>query len=363
MKEWIKQLAIYEPGKPIEEVARELGFDEVADIIKVASNENEFGPSPQAITAMSQAIHEMHRYPDGGTFYLKEKLARTLEVEPTQLIFGNGSNELIVFLAHLFLEPGRALVMSEHAFAVYALATHLYQGELIQVPMKAYTHDLDSLREAITENTRIVVIVNPNNPTGTAVDPIALREFILSLPEDVLAVVDEAYYELMPQELRADLLSLIREGQENLIILRTFSKGYGLAGLRIGYAIGHEKLISQLNRVRQPFNVNAMAQAAAMAALDDHAHLNKTAIGSQQGLYQLTRGLHALGIEAIPSAANFLLAKVGDGQKYVKALERRKVIVRPMDGYGLPEFIRISVGTEKQNEQVLEQLKAVQEDG
>lgn len=359
MKDWIEHLAVYEPGKPIEEVARELGFDHVADIIKVASNENEFGPSSKAKEAMLEAVNEMHRYPDGGTFYLKEKLARSLNIDPSQLIFGNGSNELIVFLAHLFLEPGRALVMSEYAFAVYALATHLYQGELIRVPMKAYTHDLENIRKAITKNTQIVVIVNPNNPTGTAVNPHELREFILSLPEDVLAVVDEAYYEVMPQELRADLISLIREGIQNLIILRTFSKGYGLAGLRIGYGIGPASLITQLNRVRQPFNVNAMAQAAAMAALDDQQHIENTALGSQQGLNQLAKGLHELGISSIPSAANFLLARVGDGKKYVRELEQRKVIVRPMNGYGLSEFIRISVGTEKQNRYVLEQMKAI----
>ena len=358
-KEWISDLRVYEPGKPIEEVARELGFDEVAEIVKVASNENELGPSPMAIEAMQEAVGEMHRYPDGGAFYLKRKLAGQLGVAPENLLFGSGSNELIVFLCHVFLGQGTNLVMGAEAFAVYFLAAALYEGETIRVPMPGHVHDLDAMLAAITPETRIVAICNPNNPTGTMVSPEAIDAFIEKLPDHVLAIFDEAYFEVMPEEKKPDVLKHIRAGKENIIVLRTFSKAYGLAGLRIGYAIAHPETIALLNKVRQPFNVNAMAQAAAIAALDDVPHLVETREMVFQGLEFFERELPKLGIETVPSGANFILVKTGNGREVFLELQKRKVIVRPMDPYGLPDHIRITIGTPGQNQTTLDALKEI----
>ncbi len=358
-KEWISDLRVYEPGKPIEEVARELGFDDIESIVKVASNENELGPSPLALEAMQSAIPEMHRYPDGGAFYLKRKLAEKIDVDPGQLLFGCGSNELIVFLCHVFLGQGTNLIMGAEAFAVYFLAAALYKGETIRVPMPGHTHDLDAMLAAITPETRLVAICNPNNPTGTVVSQEAIGRFIEKLPDHVVAIFDEAYFEVMPEEMKPDVLKHIRAGKENVIVLRTFSKAYGLAGLRIGYAIGHPGLIALLNKVRQPFNVNAMAQAAAMAALDDTTHLVETREMVSQGLAFFERELPKLGIETVPSGANFILVKTGRGREVFEQLQKRKVIVRPMDPYGLPDHIRITIGTPGQNKTVLDALKEI----
>ncbi len=356
-KPWIEQLKVYEPGKPIEEVARELGFDDVAEIVKVASNENELGPSPMAVAAMQAAATEMHRYPDGGAFYLKRKLAAKLAVEPENLLFGCGSNELIVFLGHVFLEPGTNLVMGAEAFAVYFLVAALYQAGCVRVPMPAHTHDLDAMLAAITPETRLVAVCNPNNPTGTMVSLAALDAFIEALPEHVVAIFDEAYFEVMPAEQQPDLIKHIRSGRKNVIVLRTFSKAYGLAGLRLGYAVAHPELIALLNKIRQPFNANAMAQAAAMAALDDEAHLAATRRVVEEGRAFFERELPALGIDVVPSGANFVLIRTGRGRELFKALQERKVIVRPMDGYGLPDHVRVTIGTPAQNQTTLAALK------
>ena len=353
MKTWIDSLNVYEPGLPIEEVARELGISDVDNIIKVASNENEFGPSPKAIQAMNKCANQMHRYPDGGAYYLKEKLANKLNVLPNQILFGNGSNEIIIFLSHLYLEPGKSLLMSEHAFAVYALATKLYQGELIQAPMKNLTHDLDAMLNLIDSSTKIISVVNSNNPTGTAVDPDDLDEFIKQVPDDVLCVVDEAYYEVMPKNKQLNLIKHINSGKENLIILRTFSKGYGLAGLRIGYGIGSSSLITKLNKIRQPFNVNAMAQSAALAALDDDEYIENCRSQICNGVIYLEKEFNKLGLETVPSAANFILVKTLNGNKVFKDLQKRKIIVRPMNVYNLPDYVRISVGTPEQNKKII----------
>ena len=358
-KEWISDLRVYEPGKPIEEVARDLGFDDIAEIVKVASNENELGPSPMAVEAMQEAIPEMHRYPDGGAFYLKRKLAGKLDVSPENLLFGSGSNELIVFLCHVFLGQGTNLVMGAEAFAVYFLATAMYQGEVVRVPMPEHMHDLDAMLAAITPETRLMAICNPNNPTGTMVSPEAIDGFIEKLPDHVVAIFDEAYFEVMPEEMKPDVLKHIRAGKENIIVLRTFSKGYGLAGLRIGYAIGSPDLIALLNKVRQPFNVNAMAQAAAMAALDDVTHLVETREMVFQGLEFFERELPKLGVEIVPSGTNFIMVKTGNGREVFQELQKLKVIVRPMDPYGLPEYIRITIGTPAQNQVMLDALEAV----
>jgi len=358
-KEWIADLRVYEPGKPIEEVARELGFDDIAEIVKVASNENELGPSPLAVEAMREAMGEMHRYPDGGAFYLKRKLAKKLGVASENLLFGCGSNELIVFLCHVFLERGLNLVMGAEAFAVYFLAASLYEGETIRVPMPGHVHDLDAMLAAITPETRIVAVCNPNNPTGTMVSAEAIDRFIEKLPNHVVAVFDEAYFEVMPEDQKPDVLKHIRAGKENIVVLRTFSKAYGLAGLRIGYAVAHSGLIELLNKVRQPFNANAMAQAAAMAALDDVTHLVETREMVFQGLEFFERELPKIGVETVPSGANFILVKTGNGRTVFQELQKRKVIVRPMDPYGLPEYIRITIGTPAQNQTMLDALREV----
>jgi len=359
--EWISSVPVYEPGKPIEEVARELGFDDVDEIIKVASNENELGPSPKAMVAMATAAKEMHRYPDGGGFYLKEKLAAKLGVQPENLMLGNGSNELIEFLGHVYLQPGANLVMSECAFVVYRLVAALFNAEVIAAPMKNFTHDLDAMLAAITPETRMVIVCNPNNPTGTLSTPSEIDAFLEKLPGHVLAVFDEAYFELVPEEAQADLLKHIRAGRKNVMVLRTFSKAYGLAGLRLGYGIANEELISALNHVRQPFNANSMAQAAALAALDDDDHISKTREMVFQGLELFVEKLPTIGngLEFVPSFANFILVKTGNGREVFTELKKRKVIVRPMTGYGLPDWIRITIGTLEQNEAVLAALKDI----
>lgn len=353
---WIENVPVYEPGRPIEEVARELGVEDIEDILKVASNENELGPSPLALKAIQEAAAQMHRYPDGGCFYLKEKLAGRLGVRPSNLIFGNGSNELIEFLGHVYLGPGRRLVMSDMAFVVYRLVCALFNAEVTAVPMKDYTHDLEAMLEAITPDTRLIAICNPNNPTGTAVTPAQIDRFMERLPAHVLAVFDEAYIEIMPGKDRPDLLHYIREGYPNLLLLRTFSKAYGLAGLRLGYAIGHPDRIAALEHVRQPFNTNAMAQAAAMAALDDEDHLARSCKLVEQGLAFFAHELEKLDIPFVPSSANFIMVKTGNGREMCAALQQRHIITRPMGGYGLPEWIRITLGTPEQNARVITTL-------
>jgi histidinol-phosphate aminotransferase len=308
---------------------------------------------------MQEAVPEMHRYPDGGAFYLKKKLAENLSVSPDQILFGCGSNELIVFLGHVFLDHKTNLIMGSEAFAVYFLVASMYNAETVRVPMPGHVHDLDGMLGAITPETRLVVICNPNNPTGTVVAPAAIDAFIEKLPEHVVAVFDEAYFEVMPEQLKPDVLKHIRAGKKNIILLRTFSKAYGLAGLRIGYAIGHSELIGLLNKVRQPFNVSGMAQAAAMAALDDITHLVETREMVEKGIRFFEAGLSAIGVETVPSAANFILAKTGRGREVFQELQKRKVIVRPMDPYGLPEHIRITIGTPGQNKTVLDALTEV----
>lgn len=360
--EWISDVPVYQPGKPITEVARELGFDDVEEIIKVASNENELGPSPKALEAMNAAAGEMHRYPDGGGFYLKRKLAEKLGVNPENLILGNGSNEVIEFLGHAYLATGTNLVMSESAFIVYLLVSRLFNAETTMVPMKdGLVHDLDAMLAAITPETRIVAVCNPNNPTGTINTPEEIEAFIKKLPDHVLAVFDEAYFELVPDEMQTDIISHIRKGRKNIMVLRTFSKAYGLAGLRIGYGIAHPEVIETLTHIRQPFNANAMAQAAALAALDDEEHLAKSREMVFQGLKLFAEKLPTIGngLEFVPSFANFILVKTGNGAEVFAELQKRKVIVRPMAGYGLPDWIRITIGTPEQNERVLAALAEV----
>jgi histidinol-phosphate aminotransferase len=352
---FLKSLPVYQPGRPIEEVARELGLP-LAGIIKVASNENPFGPSPLAIAAMQKALAGVNLYPDGNAFYLKQKLAAKLGVEPGHLILGNGSNEIIEFVGHALLTPDAEVVVSQFCFAVYPIVTKLFGANLVTVPAKHYGHDLTAMRKAITPRTKIVFVANPNNPTGTLAPREEVVRFVNDVPDDVLLVMDEAYVEFLDYPL--DLVSLVRLGaRKNLILMRTFSKIYGLAGLRIGYGIGNPEFIAALEKIRQPFNINLLAQTAALAALDDAEHVRKTRTNNFAGLEFFERAFRDLKLEFIPSHANFVLVRVGAGQRVFEAMQRQGVIVRPMGGYQLPEWIRISIGTPQENERCLGALK------
>jgi len=343
---------VYEPGKPIEYVARELGLDPES-IIKLASNENPFGPSPRAVAAAKRALEHGELYPDGGCFELRQKLAAARGLKADQFIVGNGSNEVIELLGHAFVGAGDEVVMGAPAFVVYKLVTLLFGAKAVEVPLRDWRHDLDAIAAAITPRTKLVYICTPNNPTGTANAEAELLAFVRKLPDHVIAVIDEAYAEFV--ENAPDLRPLIAEGR-NVVCLRTFSKIYGLASLRIGYGYSSPALCALLNRVRQPFNVNAIAQAAAIAALDDREFAEKTARENRAGLKQLEAGCAQLGLEIVPSVANFMLVKVGDGTRVFEALQRRGVIVRPVKSYGLPEWVRVTVGTRAQNERLLLEL-------
>ena len=354
---FLKTLPTYQPGRPIEEVARELGLP-AADIIKLASNENPFGPSPLAVAAMQKAFAGVNLYPDGNAFYLKQKLAAKLGVEPMHLILGNGSNEIIEFAGHALLVPGADVVVSQYCFAVYPIVTKLFGANLVTVPARNYGHDLAAMLRDITPRTRIVFVANPNNPTGTLAPREEVIRFVNDVPDDVLLVMDEAYVDFLDDPL--DLVSLVRLGaRPNLILMRTFSKIYGLAGLRIGYGIGNPEFIAALEKIRQPFNLNLLAQTATLAALDDVEHVRKTRANNFAGLEFFTKAFRNLKLEYVPSHANFILVRVGDGQRVFEALQRQGVIVRPMGGYQLPEWIRISIGTPPENERCLAALKAV----
>jgi histidinol-phosphate aminotransferase len=355
---FLRQLAslpVYQPGRPIEEVARELGLDPEG-IIKLASNENPLGPSPVAIEALRRALPTLHLYPDGNAFCLKRKLAAKLGVNPQNLVLGNGSNEVIELIGHALMEPGTEVVVSQYCFAVYPIVTHLFGASLITVPARDFGHDLPAMRRAITPKTRVVFVANPNNPTGTLASQTDLLELVAAVPAEVLLVLDEAYVEFLPEPL--DLIPALLQGRHpNLILLRTFSKIYGLAGLRLGYGIAAPDVIAALEKIRQPFNVNAAAQIAALAALDDDNHVRQTRANNATGLRALEAGCRALGLEFVPSAANFLLVRVGDGARVFAALQQRGVIARPMGGYGLPEWLRVTVGTAAENDRCLVALR------
>lgn len=354
---FLKTLPTYQPGRPIEEVARELGLP-ADSIIKVASNENPFGPSPRAIAAMQKAVPTVNLYPDGNAFYLKQKLAAKLGVEPANLVLGNGSNEIIEFVGHALLVPGTNIVVSQYCFAIYPIVAKMFGADVTTVPAKNYGHDLPAMLRAITPQTRIVFVANPNNPTGTLAPRAEVVKFVNEVPDNVLLVMDEAYIEFLDDAV--DLVPLIRLGaRKNLILMRTFSKIYGLAGLRIGYGIANAELVSALEKIRQPFNANLLAQTAALAALDDDEHVRKTRANNFAGLEFFTRALRKLDLEYVPSSANFILIRVGEGQKVFEAMQREGVITRPMGGYQLPEWIRISVGTAKENGRSLTVLKDV----
>jgi histidinol-phosphate aminotransferase len=350
---------VYEPGKPIEDVARELGLDP-AGIIKLASNENPFGPSPRAVEAAKRALENGQLYPDGGCFALREKLASHRGLASEQFIVGNGSNEIIELLGHALLGPGDEVVMGVPAFVVYKLVTLVFGAKAVEVPLVDHRHDLKAIAAAITPRTKLVYVCSPNNPTGTANTEEDLVNFARALPPHVVGVFDEAYAEYLEKE--PDLRPLIREGR-NIVCLRTFSKIYGLASLRVGYGFASAEIIALLNRMRQPFNVNAIGQAAAIAALDDGDFTARCARENRAGLAQLEAGFRRLGLECVPSVANFMLVRVGEGAAIFQALQQRGVIVRPMKPYGMPEWLRVTVGTAAQNERVLAELAAATKNG
>jgi histidinol-phosphate aminotransferase len=346
---------VYEPGKPIEDVARELGLDP-ATIIKLASNENPRGSSPRAKAAARQALEEAALYPDGGVVALRARLAERHGLAPEQFVVGNGSNELIELLGHAFLGSCDEVVMGKPAFIVYKLVTSLFGARPVEVPLVAYRHDLAAMAAAVSPRTKLVFLASPNNPTGTTNAASEILAFARALPSHVILVVDEAYAEYVDEA--PDLRPLLAEGRK-VVGLRTFSKIFGLASLRIGYAYGPPELMALLQRVRQPFNVNAMAQAAARASLDDGEWVEQCRAENQAGLARLAAGFAELGREFVPSEANFVLVHVGDGAGVFAALQQRGVIVRPVAPYGLPEWIRVTVGTPAQNERFLAELRAV----
>jgi len=353
----LKQLPVYQPGRPIEEVARELNIP-AASIIKLASNENPFGPSPLAIAALQKSLAGLSLYPDGNAFYLKNKLAAKLGLETSHLVLGNGSNEIIEFLGHAFLRPGVEVVVSQYCFAIYPIITKLFGANLITVPAKNYGHDLPAMLKAITPDTALVFVANPNNPTGTLATREEIIQLVNEVPDHVILVLDEAYIEFLEDPL--DLSPLVRAGaRKNLVLMRTFSKIYGLAGLRVGYGIAHPEVVSALEKIRQPFNINLPAQIAALAALDDEDHVRKTRSNNFGELEFYERAFREMGLDYVPSAANFVLVRVKEGQRVFEGLQRQGVITRPMGGYGLPEWIRISVGTPDENSRCLAALKEV----
>ncbi|MEW6132943.1 MAG: histidinol-phosphate transaminase [Pseudomonadota bacterium] len=350
----VKAIAPYVPGKPIAELAREFGLEE-SSIVKLASNENPLGPSPKALAAAREALKDMALYPDGAGFSLKAALCRKLGVAQENIVLGNGSNDVLDMAARVFLGLGASAVYAQHAFAVYAIATLTVGAAGIEVPALDYGHDLAAMRAAIRDDTQVLWIANPNNPTGTFLPWAKVEAFLAEVPRRVLVVLDEAYGEYLPPADRFDTVSWLAKFP-NLLIVRTFSKAYGLAGLRVGYGLAHPRVIDLMNRVRQPFNVSALALVAAEASLDDTEFLEQSYRVNIAGLQQLAAGLAALGIEHVPSRGNFLLAKVGDAARINQALLRSGVIVRPLGG--LPEFLRVSVGLQAQNARFLEALKA-----
>ena len=351
----LRDLAVYEPGKPIEETASKLGVHPDS-IIKLASNENPLGPSPKAIEAMHAALENAQLYPNGGSFYLREALAARLGFTPENIILGNGSNEVIEFLGHAFLHRGDDGITSEYAFIAYKLIATLFGARTIETPSPDYQQDLEAMLDAITPKTRVIFIANPNNPTGALISQDKINKFMSHLPEDIIVVFDEAYFEFL--ENPPDTLQYVREGR-NMVVLRTFSKIHGLAGLRIGYGIARSDVIAVLDKTRQPFNVNSIAHAGALAAFQDEAHQGETKRVVDEGRAYLQEQFAAMKLHFVPGAANFIMVNVGDGAAVFQKLLAKKIIVRPLKGYQLPEWVRISVGTMEQNKQCIAALKEI----
>ncbi|SDK04651.1 histidinol-phosphate transaminase [Pseudomonas indica] len=354
----VQKLSPYVPGKPVDELARELDLDPTK-IVKLASNENPLGPSPKALEAIRAELAELTRYPDGNGFELKRKLAERCGVAPTQVTLGNGSNDILELVARAYLAPGLNAVFSEHAFAVYPIATQAVGAQGKVVPAKDWGHDLDAMLAAIDDDTRVVFVANPNNPTGTWFGAQVLADFLARVPEHVLVVLDEAYIEYAEGDELPDGLEYLSR-HANLLVSRTFSKAYGLAALRVGYGISSAEIADVLNRVRQPFNVNSLALAAACAALDDATYLAESRRLNDAGMAQLEEGFRKLGLDWIPSKGNFIAVNMGrDAAPLYQALLREGVIVRPVGGYGMPTYLRVSIGLPEENQRFLDALSKV----
>jgi histidinol-phosphate aminotransferase len=357
--EYVRAIAPYQSGKPISEVAREFGLDE-SKIVKLASNENPLGMPESARRAIMNEMSDLGRYPDANGFALKAAIAAKYAVPPEWITLGNGSNDILELAAHAFVEPGQAVMYAQYSFAVYPLATQAVGARAICVPARDFGHDLPAMRDAITDDTKLIFIANPNNPTGTFVPAAELETFLRAVPPSVLVVLDEAYNEYLAQELQYDSIAWVRRFP-NLLVSRTMSKAYGLAGLRIGFAIAQPAITDLMNRVRQPFNVNSLAQAAAIAALNDTAFLLQSAELNASGYRQLTAAFEAMGLTYVPSFGNFVLVKVGSddaaGNRVNLALLQQGVIVRPVGSYGLPQWLRISIGMPAENAIFIAALK------
>ncbi|MEM8549922.1 MAG: histidinol-phosphate transaminase [Verrucomicrobiota bacterium] len=345
----------YVPGRPIQDVARQFGLDPET-VFKLASNENPLGPSPKAVEAAIEAMKLAHLYPDGGAVLLREKLAEVHELSPEQFIVGTGSNEVMMLLTQAFAGPGDEVIYGQYAFLAYKLATMLYEATPVELPMPDLSHNLAAMADAVTEKTRIIFLPSPNNPTGTANNADEILAFARDLPEHVIFCFDEAYVHYLDNP--PDLRPLIAEGRK-VFCMRTFSKIYGLASFRIGYGYGSEEVVALLNQIRQPFNCNGIAQAAALAALDDHDFVARSKAVNRAGLGQLREGFARLGLKSPPSTANFVLLEVEKSQEIFDLLQRRGIIVRPLHGYGLSDYLRITVGTEADNTRLLNTLEAM----
>lgn len=352
--DYVRAIAPYQAGKPIEELAREHGLAPES-IVKLASNENPLGMPASARAAMSQAMADLGRYPDANGFALKAALSQRFGVPADWITLGNGSNDILELAAAALLAPGRSCVYAQYSFAVYALATQARGAQAIVVPARDFGHDLDAMRAAITADTRLMYVANPNNPTGTFIDAATMEAFLARVPHDVVVVLDEAYNEYLPPEDRFDSTAWVQRFP-NLLVSRTFSKAYGLAGLRVGYGIAQPALTDLLNRVRQPFNVNAMAQAAAVAALADAAFLQQSYELNRAGLRELEAAFTRIGLPFVPSRGNFMLVKVGPAARVYQELLKRGVIVRPVGNYGLHEWLRVSIGLPQENSRFLAAL-------
>ncbi len=352
---YIQAIAPYQPGKPTSELARELGLEE-STIVKLASNENPLGVSPKAARAIRAVLDGLARYPDGNGFELKRALSRRFGVDPENIVLGNGSNDVLELAARSFLTPGLSALYSQHAFAVYPLAVQAMGAQGIAVPAREYGHDLAAMSRAVRPDTRIVFVANPNNPTGTYVSGAALEAFIAGLPQHVLVVLDEAYNEYLEPQFRYDSIAWLKK-YPNLVITRTFSKVYGLAGLRVGYALAAPGVADLMNRVRQPFNVNSLSLAAAAAALDDEAFMRESYELNRRGMQQIVAGLQRQGLAHIPSYGNFVTFRVPGAAAVFRKMLKSGVIVRPIANYGMPDHLRVSIGLESENARFLGALR------
>lgn len=355
--DYIRAIAPYQGGKPISEIAREYQLNE-ADIIKLASNENPLGMSPKAEAAIEAALVDVARYPDGNAFALRNVLSQKYGVAETQLVFGNGSNDILELCARAFLTVGDEAIYSQHAFAVYPLVTQAVGASGVVVQAKDYGHDLNGFLDSVTEKTRLIFIANPNNPTGTLIDRAALEAFLHQVPNHVLVILDEAYDEYLSVEEKSTAVSWL-ETFDNLIISRTFSKAYGLAGLRVGFGLMHADLADILNRIRQPFNVNSVAQAAAIASIEDGDFVARSYAANQAGMLQLTQGFERLDLDYIDSYANFISFAVKDALNVNQQLLERGIIVRPVANYDMPDYLRVSIGLFSENKRFLEVLEEI----